>query len=86
MEDCHDPSFNLLEPPLYTKAEIHVMHKQYELHQSSRPQPESVMLPTRPDENDDIYIFVGEAFCDGIMDDEFMEQAGEFQDFVIACS
>lgn len=86
MEDCHDPSYNLLESPLYTKAEIHAMRKQYELHQSSCPQPEPVMLLIRSDENDDIYIFVGEAICDGIMDGEFMEQAGEFQDFFIVCS
>ncbi|KAK1776760.1 heterokaryon incompatibility protein-domain-containing protein [Copromyces sp. CBS 386.78] len=37
----------------------------------------------RPDENDNIYTFVGEAYCDGIMDGEFMERAGEIQDFFL---
>lgn len=59
------------------------MYEQHKLHQSSHPPPEPVVLPTRPDENDNIYTFVGEAFCDGIMNGEFMERAGEIQDFFL---
>ncbi|KAK3402242.1 heterokaryon incompatibility protein-domain-containing protein [Sordaria brevicollis] len=83
VKDCHEPNFKLPETPLYTKTEIHTMYERYNLHQASRPPPEPVALPTRPDENDSIYTFVGEAFCDGIMDGEFMERAGEIQDFFL---
>lgn len=81
--NCHDPNFKLPESSHYTQAEIHAMYEQHKLHQSSHPPPEPIPLPTRPNENDNIYTFVGEAFCDGIMDGEFMERAGEIQDFFL---
>ncbi|KAJ4405943.1 hypothetical protein N0V85_004589 [Neurospora sp. IMI 360204] len=81
--DCHDPNFKLPESPLYTEAEVYAMYEQYKLHQSSHPQPEPVVSPIRPGKNDSIYTFVGEAFCDGIMDGEFMQRAGESQDFFL---
>lgn len=83
VEDCHDPNFKLPKSPLYTEAEIHAMYEQYKFHQSTCTPPEPVVLPMRPDENDSIYTFVGEAFCDGIMDGEFMERAGEIHDFFL---